>query len=57
MQDVMQPVFEAEKNLDTVRTKAIEVLLSERQKIDEKLERLGHEVKKKRGRPPAPQAK
>lgn len=51
MQDVMQPVFEAEKNLDAVRTKAIESLLAERQKIDDKLERLGHELKKKRGRP------
>lgn len=57
MQDVMQPVFEAEKNLDVVRSKAVEALLSERQKIDDKLERLGHTVKKKRGRPAAEPSK
>jgi hypothetical protein len=57
MQDVMQPVIEAEKNLDAVRTKAIDILLAERGKIDEKLERLGHSTKRKRGRPAAPPTK
>jgi hypothetical protein len=47
--DVMQPVFEAEKNLQAVTQKAIDTLLKDRDAIDEKLRRLGH---RKRGRKP-----
>jgi hypothetical protein len=47
--DVMQPVFDAEKQLADVTQKAIDSLLKQRDAIDEKLKRLGHG---KRGRPP-----
>lgn len=49
MNDVMQPVFDAEKNLQAVTQKAIDALLKDREAIDEKLRRLGHG---KRGRKP-----
>lgn len=57
MQDVMQPVIDLEKQLESARSRAVETLLAERGKLDEKLERLGHSMKKKRGRPAAQPAK
>ncbi|HEY0140378.1 MAG TPA: hypothetical protein VGF48_05745 [Thermoanaerobaculia bacterium] len=49
MSDVMQPVYDAEKQLADVTQKAVDALLKQRDVIDEKLKRLGHG---KRGRKP-----
>jgi hypothetical protein len=54
MTDVMQPVFDAEKQLADVTQKAVDALLKQRDSIDEKLRRLGHG---KRGRPSKKEAK
>lgn len=51
MSNVLQPVEDLEKQLDAAKAKAVETLMTQRDRIDEQLKRLGHG---KRGRKATP---
>jgi hypothetical protein len=48
MSDVLEPVIQLEKQLETARETAVQTLLRQREGIDEQLKQLGYG---KRGRP------